>query len=290
MGIVNTFDNAAFQTNGGQYYIDKNLVYWDPTFSDYIATLNSKQVNKIADWKNQMVKMNARTKTMFDDNVKYPYLTEGTWIESKLPKFTNTADLLSATQIAALKDYSIKTVDTTSTAILKDWRQPGNDAKTYYTYPDWPIPINLSYSDADLLTAGLNGFPVGDLGWFPTQYKNWLAQRTTEYAKIHTVLTTGKISGIERVEGIPETYQLEQNYPNPFNPATVINFTIPKSGNVTLKVYDTVGKEVVTLVDGYKEASKYQISFDASKLASGIYFYTINSGNFTQTKKMMLIK
>lgn len=290
IGIVNTFDNAAFQTNGGKYYVDRNLIYWDPTFNDYISTLNTNKVNKITNWKNQMVKYNSRTKAMFDDNVKYPYLTEGTWIEGKLPKFVKTADLLSATQIAKLKTYSLATVDTTSTAILVDWRQPGNDAKTYYTYADWPLPINLSYTDTDLLTAGLNGFPLGDLGWFPTQYKNWLAQRDKEYASIHTVLTTGKLTDVQKTEGLPVAFQLDQNYPNPFNPSTVINFSIPKAGNVTLKVYNAVGQEVATLVDGYKDVSNYKVTFDASKLASGIYFYSLNAGNFTQTKKMMLVK
>lgn len=100
-------------------------------------------------------------------------------------------------------------------------------------------------------------------------------------------LTT--VGGIQTVE-IPNYYSLSQNYPNPFNPATQIKYTIPKAGNVVLKIYDVLGKEVKTLVNEKKEVGVYNIDFDASNLSSGIYFYRIESGDFTAVKKMMLIK
>ena len=159
-----------------------------------------------------------------------------------------------------------------------------------FSYSDWPIPIDLSYTDSDLLTGGLGSFPVGDLNWFPTQYATWTAQKSTEYVNIQNVLDTGVKTDVRQVSGIPVDYKLDQNYPNPFNPTTVINFTIPKAGNVTLKVYNALGQEVATLVDEYKDASNYQVDFNASKLASGIYFYSLKANNFTQTKKMMLVK
>jgi hypothetical protein len=83
---------------------------------------------------------------------------------------------------------------------------------------------------------------------------------------------------------------MSQNYPNPFNPSTSIRFSIPESGNVRLVVYNAVGQEVAVLVDAQKSAGSYEVSFDATKLPSGIYLYTIQSGNFTQTRKMMLLK
>ncbi len=89
---------------------------------------------------------------------------------------------------------------------------------------------------------------------------------------------------------IPNQFMLEQNYPNPFNPSTVIKFSIPKSGNVKLVVSDILGKEVTVLFDGVKTAGNYQVEFDGSKLSSGIYFYSISSGEFKETKKMLLIK
>ena len=89
---------------------------------------------------------------------------------------------------------------------------------------------------------------------------------------------------------IPNKYDLGQNYPNPFNPTTIINFSIPESGLVTLKVFNVLGQEVVTLVNEVKSAGTYEVDFDASQLTTGMYVYTISSGNYSATKKMMLVK
>lgn len=89
---------------------------------------------------------------------------------------------------------------------------------------------------------------------------------------------------------IPTTYDLAQNYPNPFNPRTTIRYQLPKDGLVTLKIYDILGSEIETLVNEEKIAGKYEINFNASSLASGVYIYKIQAGDFTSSKKMILIK
>lgn len=89
---------------------------------------------------------------------------------------------------------------------------------------------------------------------------------------------------------IPENYSLSQNYPNPFNPTTNIQFSIPKGGNVSFKVYDIFGKEVSNYLDGYLNAGSYNIQFDGSNLSSGTYFYILKSDNFTDQKKMIMVK
>lgn len=89
---------------------------------------------------------------------------------------------------------------------------------------------------------------------------------------------------------IPKEYSLSQNYPNPFNPVTNIKYQIPKDGLVTLKVYDITGREIVKLVNEVKQAGNYTVSFNGSNFASGVYFYRIQSGDFVQVKKMILIK
>jgi hypothetical protein len=91
-------------------------------------------------------------------------------------------------------------------------------------------------------------------------------------------------------KNIPQTYSLKHNFPNPFNPSTNIVYDIPSDGLVVLKVYDILGKEVKTLVNKYQKAGEYQVSFDASNLASGIYLYRLTSGSFSQTRKMILEK
>ena len=80
------------------------------------------------------------------------------------------------------------------------------------------------------------------------------------------------------------------NYPNPFNPTTTIYYRIPKDGKVDIKVFDALGREVKTLVNENKTAGKYSIEFDASHLASGIYFYSIHAGEYSAVKKMILLK
>ena len=99
------------------------------------------------------------------------------------------------------------------------------------------------------------------------------------------------LTGVEPVNNqVPNSYNLSQNYPNPFNPVTNIKFSIPTNGNVKLVVFDVLGREVTTLVNEVRNAGNYVVDFDASNLSSGVYFYTLESGNFTQTKKMLLVK
>ncbi|MBM4158860.1 MAG: T9SS type A sorting domain-containing protein [Ignavibacteria bacterium] len=88
----------------------------------------------------------------------------------------------------------------------------------------------------------------------------------------------------------PEEYILNQNYPNPFNPTTKINFALPKQGFVTMKVYDILGRVVRTLVNEYKNAGNYITEFDGTNLSSGVYFYKLTADNFSNVKKMILIK
>jgi lysophospholipase L1-like esterase len=89
---------------------------------------------------------------------------------------------------------------------------------------------------------------------------------------------------------LPTKFGLKQNYPNPFNPTTKINYSVPVKSQVSVKIYDILGNEVESLVNDLKESGEYEITFDASKLSSGIYLYRISAGNFKATKRMILLK
>jgi len=113
-------------------------------------------------------------------------------------------------------------------------------------------------------------------------------------------LGPGVTTGIEEEFTLPRSFNLWQNYPNPFNPITRIKYSIPESGLVTLKIYDLLGRVIKTLVNEFQEPNTYSVDFDASELSSGIYFYNLSvsawlsqngqSGNFSETRKMILMK
>jgi len=97
-------------------------------------------------------------------------------------------------------------------------------------------------------------------------------------------------SVIEAVIGIPIMYELKQNFPNPFNPSSIITYSIPQDGLVSLIVYDITGKEVASLVNDYKKAGSYEVSFNGSRMASGVYFCKMTAKNFGSSIKMLLLK
>jgi hypothetical protein len=101
---------------------------------------------------------------------------------------------------------------------------------------------------------------------------------------------SGKSSGIERGWSTPLIFALKQNYPNPFNPSTIIKYELPKASQVTLKVYDIVGREVSVLVNERRNAGVQEVKFKAAGLASGVYFYRMQTGDFIQTRKLLLVR
>ena len=147
------------------------------------------------------------------------------------------------------------------------------------------------YAEIDAITAAMlanNG--GGNLGRYSGKYAT---SSLDEYGnKIGELVAKLSSSGsAENKEAVvPVEYKLYQNYPNPFNPVTTIKYDIVKAQDVKLVVYDLLGREVATLVNAQQQPGTYEVSWDASKFASGIYFYTLTSGNFIATKKLILLK
>jgi hypothetical protein len=103
-------------------------------------------------------------------------------------------------------------------------------------------------------------------------------------------LVVKSLTGVLNENEFPTIFNLKQNYPNPFNPSTSIQYAIPRSAYVSLKVYDVSGKEVANLVDGFQSAGEHNIKLDGSNLPSGVYLYRLIAGNFSQTKKLAVMK
>ena len=146
------------------------------------------------------------------------------------------------------------------------------DRRTGIYYRD---TMDCSYSTSSpAYTGGSDGFPAGDLNWFPNKKAEWL-----------------QLTDVKNVGGvIPMKFSLEQNFPNPFNPSTMIKFSIPKANRVTLVVYNLLGQKIATLIDKDMTAGDHQADFNAANLSSGIYFYSLTSGTYNVTKKMILLK
>lgn len=101
------------------------------------------------------------------------------------------------------------------------------------------------------------------------------------------------VTSVNELNEMPNSYKLSDAYPNPFNPSTRIRYAIPKAGNVQIKVFDILGREITTLVDEFESAGSYEVEFNSSsfgELSSGIYFYRMKSGSYSETKKLMLLK
>jgi hypothetical protein len=105
-----------------------------------------------------------------------------------------------------------------------------------------------------------------------------------------TSFRTGVLAIQELPAGLPSVYLLEQNYPNPFNPSTTIRYGLPGRAHVTLAVYNTIGQRVVMLVDQEQDGGFHEMRFEGNAFASGVYFYRLQSGDFVQTRKLLLLK
>ncbi len=131
----------------------------------------------------------------------------------------------------------------------------------------WQDSLDCSYTTNNSAFVGSDGFPVGATSW-------------------NSTITAVK----DKSPQVVKEFSLSQNYPNPFNPSTVIKYSVPKAQLVTLNIYNILGQKVASLVNEQKNPGNYEVTFDASKLASGVYLYKLASGNFVQIKKMMLLK
>ncbi len=182
---------------------------------------------------------------------------------------------------------SLGIVDSNATQLITP--TPSDSAEMTHILPreangidtvSWPFwyqaPLTAGITDtlyANSNTVNLNGDPKGDEWTFAP---NVLIQVTPA-------------EGVHE-EPVPLSFQLSQNYPNPFNPLTIINYQLSIINFVSLKIYDLLGREVATLVEGELPAGSHRVSFDASGFSGGVYFYKLQAGSFTETRKMLLLK
>ncbi|WP_290660526.1 MULTISPECIES: T9SS type A sorting domain-containing protein [Ignavibacterium] len=201
-------------------------------------------------------------------------------------------DTLISTYNIRFKYSAIRNNDQTINTVLGTFNCKKFITQWEFSYLLGPIPIPL--------------FSIEDTNWIAPS--NWLVKAYQPSKAVdlsllgippffipgRTIDLIDQIVGVDDKPIAVNDFVLYQNYPNPFNPSTKIRFNIPDVGSelaqTTLKVYDVLGNEVATLVDEYREAGRYEIEFDASSLTSGVYFYRLRIGDFSETKSMILLK
>ncbi|MEG8947697.1 cohesin domain-containing protein [Rosettibacter firmus] len=170
-----------------------------------------------------------------------------------------------------------------------------------------PVPYEFIYKaedpDGDPLTFKIVSGPGeistdGYYTWAPTPSQAGMtfilivevSDGTLKATSRRTIKVSGTVTGVEESEVIPSDYVLLQNYPNPFNPSTTIKFGLPKDSNVRLTIYNILGQEIMTLVNGFMSAGYHIVKFDASELNTGMYIYKIQADDFVSMKKMLYVK
>lgn len=164
---------------------------------------------------------------------------------------------------------------------------------TFYPFVNVPLTSTVTTREIPLSSFLVNGQPayMGNVSMVSFQLTKSLnpTMSNFDYTVQNAVMISNSV-GINTNSTDVKNYALDQNYPNPFNPVTKIAFSIPKQGNVSLKVYNMLGKEVAQLVNGFKNVGNYEVNFDGAALSSGVYFYKLEAEGFTDVKRMMLVK
>jgi hypothetical protein len=291
IGSANFSFTVPFTESQRHILFANNSYYVDKWLRDYMAPRSASNptggnpYSDTASYANipqPMPYMSAKTLRFFNDKAVWPYISLKDVYDGVDPGF-----LIPPTNIVGIKSFLLrKWTDNSDTTWAFD---PNSDVNQI-----WPMNEQLRYSNATLKTAGMGQFPLGDLyRWWkniPSNYTNWKAQAATENQTITDWLTNGVTGVEEEAVGLPLGIELSQNYPNPFNPTTHISYSIPQTSHVTLKVFNVLGMEVATLVSGVQDSGNHEVTFNASQLSSGVYFYRLQAGNVSTTKKMAFMK
>jgi hypothetical protein len=164
---------------------------------------------------------------------------------------------------------------------------------------NWPIPnkwhsVDITkfvqlWIDDTTKNLGIYGHSAKTTGQCCAEFNS--SDASTDSLRPKLIITYTTTSGIRKLDDShPSRFLLKQNYPNPFNPSTIINYSIPNSEFVSMKIYDNTGREVSDLIQKIQNAGNYEVLFDGSKLASGIYFCRLNAGDLSQTIKLILFR
>ncbi len=264
-------DMTLFKDDDGKAY----LIYSSENNATMDASLlTADYLHQSGKYARILINQSREAPAMFKYNNKYYLITSGTsgWAPNAA-KFAYANSVLGPWVLAnnpCVGTNANITFGGQSTFVLPVQGQPG---KFIFMADKW-VSTNLPHSTYI---------------WLPLSASSY--QVTITWHSVWDLSLLNRATGVIKENNlIPEEFSMSQNYPNPFNPATTIKYSIPKGGLVTLKIFNILGQQVVTLVNKEQRAGEYSIEFSLMNLASGVYFYRIQTGNYSLTKKMILLK
>ncbi len=192
-----------------------------------------------------------------------------------------------------LTNYAKIKFEAMGTGTMSVYLEVKSGNTTLYPFVNVPLTSTLTTREIPLSSFLINGQPanLNNVSMVSFQLSKSLntSMSNFDYTIQNAVVVANSVGVTSNTTDVKE-YALAQNFPNPFNPSTKIAFSLPKQGNVTLKVYNMLGKEIATLVNEVRSIGNYEINFDGANLSSGVYFYKLEAEGFSEVKRMMLIK
>jgi photosystem II stability/assembly factor-like uncharacterized protein len=270
--------NGVIEKNESDYVFNLGPIFVRNSVCGFNEEVPPVSIESAVDFNNNMVS----NKFSLTDNDTLIIGAFGSHITNSFENFQPMkfhVDLISSSSGEHLRELfrdTIKIEDSVETEYLRGFIITGipNGTDSFY------VQLFVDTLDGD----GGYGYGVNGV-YVPGDQEN--GDNPMKYKKL---IHFGKNNPVKTINIIPKEYSLSQNYPNPFNPVTNIKYQLPKDGFVTLKIYDITGREIAKLVNEQKPAGNYTVLFNGSNFASGVYFYRIQSGDFVQVKKMVLIK
>ncbi len=255
--------------------ITNNAYFWPSQITAKWAQLNTAGISGITPLRTPNF-INCQP-GMLTNKTAWPYITAAN-NDSVDPGFNATLVQTAGTRMATFVDtlwHNNQAGKGIRPYVYQLYNPPtwANVPANWKTTQGYPVAENLAYSNTSLLSAGSDGFALGDLNWFPAQLAQWQP--------------TGVQQAVNRV---PTEFGLSQNYPNPFNPSTTIMVKLSQAGPMSLTIYNILGQVMQVVDQGQKTAGEYSYTVTMDRFASGVYFYTLQQGMNTITKKMVLLK
>jgi hypothetical protein len=259
------------------WYVNNSKIYYNTVYLFGDGTGTTTNGSAALYISHSCVNIEAKNNILVNTRDESPYFASAIYNYTASNLTSDYNDLYS-------NNYLVR-IGSTNYNTLAEWQATGNDLNSYVEMPPFISSTNLHINETIPTYLESRGIPIAGID---TDFDG--DARNTSTPDIGADEFDGIPVGVEDEETLPTEFALEQNYPNPFNPSTTFRYSIPQTSKVVIKVYDILGNEIATLMDEEKSVGTYELTWNASNLSSGIYFYQLIAGEFRSTKKMILIK